>query len=368
MKFGNGFRLKKVSVIRKHELRMVLIIAISWTIIDFILFILRYSTTTIPHKYSDPETNLLREVGLRELNVFLVSFIIGYFMVSVLRNFLRDASLWYNLLIKTLVLVLFSFAMNFFIYVTYEWWLGGYSFEGALDKFTYNMFHTTWLLQKMPEWVMLFLLTMLAIEINEKYSPGVFLDIMMGRYLQPREVTRIIMFLDLKDSTPIAEKLGHKEYFKFIRDFIFYVSAGIMKHNGRIYQYVGDEIVVWWPSSPANARKCVNTILEIRRELNKNGEKFRRRYGVVPEYKAGMHVGMVMVGQIGIIKKDLVMSGDAINTAARIRTSCSELNHKYLVSKDLVDLMGMKDWQAESLGPVELKGKNEGIELYALKL
>jgi len=223
-------------------------------------------------------------------------------------------------------------------------------------------------LQKMPEWIMLFIFTMLAIEINEKYSPGVFLDIMMGRYLQPREVKRIIMFLDLKDSTPIAEKLGHQEYFKFIRDFIFFVSSGIMKHNGRIYQYLGDEIVVWWPASEVNARKCINAILEIRKELNKNGERFRRRYGVVPEYKAGLHVGVVMVGQIGIIKKDLVMSGDAINTAARIRSACSDLNQKYLASKELIELMVMKDWQTDNLGPIELKGKNDTVELFALKI
>jgi adenylate cyclase len=347
---------------------MILVIAVCWTFVDFILFLLRYAVSNLPSKYTEPESNVVKEVALRELNVFIISFIIGYFMVSTLRNFLRDASLWKNLLIKTMVLILFSFVMNFFIYITYECLLEGYSFQEGLDKFTYNMFHTTWLLQKMPEWIMLFLFTMLAIEINEKYSPGVFLDIMMGRYLQPQELSRIIMFLDLKDSTPIAERLGHKEYFKFIRDFIFYVSSGIMKHNGRIYQYLGDEIVVWWPASRLNARKCVNAILEIRKELNKNGERFRRRYGVVPEYKAGLHVGVVMVGQIGIIKKDLVMSGDAINTAARIRTACNDLNQKYLASKELIEMMEIKEWQAENLGPIELKGKNENIELFALKI
>lgn len=367
MKRGFSFSFKKISVIRKHELRMILVIAISWTIVDFFLFLLRYATA-VTSKYLDPEINLFKEIALREINVFIISFIIGYFMISTLRNFMRNSSVWFNMLIKTIVLVAFSFIMNFFIYVTYEWLIAGYSFNGSLDKFVDKMFYSTWLLQKTPEWILLFIFTMLAIEINEKYSPGVFIDIMMGRYLQPREVTRIIMFLDLKDSTPIAEKLGHQEYFKFIRDFIFYVSSGIMKHNGRIYQYVGDEIVVWWPSSAGNAKKCINAILEIRKELNKNGEKFRRRYGVVPEYKAGMHVGVVMVGQIGIIKKDLVMSGDAINTAARIRTACNDLNQKYLASKEMVELLDMKDWQAENLGPIELKGKNDNVELFAIKI
>ena len=107
----------------------------------------------------------------------------------------------------------------------------------------------------MLEWMLLFIFTLLAIEINEKYSRGVFFDIMLGRYLHPKEEERILMFIDLRNSTPIAEKLGHEEYFGFIRDFIYCTSAGIMANNGRIYQYVGDEIVAWWPSSKANARK-----------------------------------------------------------------------------------------------------------------
>jgi hypothetical protein len=34
----------------------------------------------------------------------------------------------------------------------------------------------------------------------------------------------------------------------------------------------------------------------------------------------------------------------------------------------MIELLGMKDWQSESLGMVDLKGKNESIELFALKI
>ncbi len=367
MKFSKSI-ISKISPSKKHEIKVVFSIAFAWTIFDFVHFLYRRATDGLSLKYLDPDVNIYKEVALRELNVFLISLIIGYFLVSVLRNYLRNSSLWYNLFIKTLILVLAAFAMNFFIYVTYEWLISKETLGEALNKFAYNMFHTKWLLKKMPEWVVLFVVTLLAIEINEKYSRGVFLNIMMGKYLQPKEERRIIMFIDLKDSTPIAEKLGHKEYFKFIRDFIFYVSSGILEHDGRIYQYVGDEIVVWWPESKTNAKKVVASILAARKELNTNAERFRRRYGTIPEYKAGIHTGIVTVGQVGIVKKDLVMSGDAINTAARIRSACSDVNQKYLASKEVVDLLDMKDWQAESVGPVEMKGKNENMELFALKI
>jgi len=356
------------SKVRRRERKIVLAIAVSWTIVDYLFFLWRKETGLLSEKYYSPDTNIAREVLLRELNVFVISLIIGYFLVVVLRNYLRNSSLWYNLFIKTLILIGFAFIMNVFIYITYEWLIAGRTLNRAFERLADNVFRDRWLLKKMPEWIILFIGTMLAIEVNEKYSRGVFLNIMLGKYLQPLEERRIIMFLDLKDSTPIAERLGSKEYFKFIRDFIHYISAGLMEQDGRIYQYVGDEIVVWWPESKANARKAVDSLLTARKHLHKQFDRFKRSYDTFPEYKAGIHAGMVTVGQVGIVKKDLVMSGDAINTAARIRTACTETNHKYLVSKDIVDLLSMEDWQAEPIGPIELKGKNEVIELFALKI
>jgi adenylate cyclase len=81
-----------------------------------------------------------------------------------------------------------------------------------------------------------------------------------------------------------------------------------------------------------------------------------------------MHTGNVTVGQVGISKKELVMSGDTINTASRIRSACNDLNQKFLVSEELIELAHMKEWQSESMGEVDLKGKNENLKLYSLKI
>ncbi len=176
------------------------------------------------------------------------------------------------------------------------------------------------------------------------------------------------MFLDLKDSTPIAEKLGHIQYFKFIRDFIYHISNALNEYGGRIYQYVGDEIVVSWKYNDRNPRKCLDALIEARKNLQKHNEDFRRKYGVIPEFRVGIHCGDVTVGEIGVIKKDLAMSGDTMNTTARIRSACSELNQKFIVSKDFRDSIDLKVWQSVSLGEVELKGKSNGIELFSLKI
>ena len=62
------------------------------------------------------------------------------------------------------------------------------------------------------------------------------------------------------------------------------------------------------------------------------------------------------------------MSGDTMNTTARIRSACNELNQKFIVSKDFAEKSNLKNFQMESLGLVELKGKATGIELFALKI
>jgi adenylate cyclase len=356
------------SVIKRYKLRMILIVAVSWTVIDSLFYIFRLTEQPIPSKYSLFQKHTTETILLREVNVFFLSMFMAYVLIFFMKNFFRKTSLWINMILKACILIIAALVINFFIHFTYAILIAKHTASFAIESFYRNTFETPWLIQKIPEWIILFVLTQLIIEINEKYSPGVFVDIMLGKYVQPKDEKRIIMFIDLKDSTTIAEKLGHKEYFKFIRDFIYYISIGLMEYGGRIYQYVGDEIVVSWPDSRRNAKKCIYALIEARKSLNKNLNSFLRNYGVVPEYKAGIHVGEVTIGEIGIIKKDLVMSGDTMNTTARIRTACNELNQKFIVSKDFLDQIKLKNWQAESLGPIELKGKNNSLELFALKI
>lgn len=289
----------------------------------------------------------------------------GYLLVVALKKLFRNFHLWAAFLIKSLILLVAAFLMQLLLSAVNSVSILGLPISSAFHNF---LFDVNSLLQKILYWLILFIITQLIMEINEKYSPGVFIDILFGKYAKPKIEKRIVMFIDLKDSTSIGEKLENKQYFKFIREFIYQVSDALIQYGGRIYQYVGDEIVVSWKYSTRNSKNCMKALLEAHKNLQKNSDHFRRYYGIVPEYRIGIHVGNVTVGEIGIIKKDLAMSGDTMNTTARIRSACSELNERHIVSKDFIEHAGLKSWQVESLGPVELKGKEDEIELFALKI
>jgi len=338
---------------------MMLFIAILWTTFDFVVETLYNISSPSAPKYS---------LLLREVVVFVMSLGMGYLFMFTLRKAFRKFPMWLNFLMKTLVVLSAALMMNFLVHVLEYIFIDGLSLNDALRSFSQQFFNLQTLLRGTFYWLALLVITQLFIEINEKFSPGVFADIMVGKYFHPKVENRIVMFIDLKDSTPIAEKLGHERYFLFIREFIYQISNALIEYNGRIYQYVGDEIVVSWSNKPKNIKNCMAAVIESRRNIQRASELFRRRFNEVPEFRVGIHVGEVTVGEIGVIKKDLAMSGDTMNTTARIRSACNELNQKFIVSADFVEASGLEAWQTESLGQIELKGKAQSLELFSLKI
>lgn len=194
-----------------------------------------------------------------------------------------------------------------------------------------------------------------------------FFRLILGLYHHPREVSRIFMFVDIKGSTSIAEKLTNKAYSGFINDYFYDVSDAIIMYKGEIYQYAGDEIIVVWPIRNTNLN-CIRSFFKMQEIIEGKRGKYQAKYGVVPEFKAGIHAGKVVVTAIGKQKREIVYHGDVLNTASRIEKKCNELGQKLLISADMLNylLLG-HDFIAEEKGEIELKGKTNKLRLYGVK-
>jgi adenylate cyclase len=58
----------------------------------------------------------------------------------------------------------------------------------------------------------------------------------------PAEEQRIFLFIDLNDSTMLAEILGHLKYSVFLSTFFADFQSSLTESDGDVYQYVGDEV------------------------------------------------------------------------------------------------------------------------------
>ena len=189
----------------------------------------------------------------------------------------------------------------------------------------------------------------------------------MGKYNTPKEEKRIFMFLDLNSSTTIAEKLGDELYHELLKNFFADITNSILDNNGEIYQYVGDEVVVAWKYEDGIINNhCIKCFFDMKSFIEKKKEKYLLRYGVVPSFKAGIHLGKVIVGEIGIIKRDITYSGDVLNTTSRIQSMCKEFDVDIIASEDLIEKLSLKSYTANYLGAIKLKGKEKEVLLSSL--
>jgi FixJ family two-component response regulator len=180
------------------------------------------------------------------------------------------------------------------------------------------------------------------------------------------EVERIFMFLDITSSTSIAEKLGHIKYFELLNDFFIDIAAPIENHDGEIYQYIGDEVVVSWPLKEGirdfNVLNCFFDILDT---IDGLSDTYQERYNLVPTFKAGMHYGKVSTGTIGTLKKEIIYTGDVLNTTSRIEGQCNQYKVNNLLSKDLIQAFPNGGYfEFEKIGEISLRGKASYVTLY----
>jgi len=218
-------------------------------------------------------------------------------------------------------------------------------------------------------WAIVVSLTQLLLQVNSKFGQGIFWDIIRGKYNTPKLESRIFMFLDLNSSTSIAETLGDKKYHQLLKDLFTDITNPILDNKGEIYQYVGDEVVIAWRQNDGVANnKCIQCFFDIKEHLHSLQGKYLDKYKLSPSFKAGIHCGEVVAGEVGIIKRDITYSGDVLNTTSRIQGLCKEFQEELIVSNDLLEELKLaKNYRTQLLGSIKLRGKEKEMSLVAVR-
>ena len=354
----------------KSKLEKIMWICLFWILISLLQFFNGYSTMI----YLEFDISELDPIPFMAGAVFtglIAGLIGGSTMVFFWEQWLRTKS--YG---SSLLSIFWSYTLVFF---TVALLTGLFFHAGQLHThvFDIRVWNEAWQdsfsagqVQNYIFWLLVVIITLIGLLVNDKYGPGIFVSFLLGRYFHPRREDRIFMFLDLKGSTTIAEKLGEERYFNFLKDTYSDATPGILESKGEIYQYVGDEIVVSWkPDSGKENINALQCFFDIQQRLLDRSAYYRAHYaGILPEFKAGLHYGFVTAGEIGVVKRDIVYSGDVMNTTARIQGKCNELGVNILLSKSLLDKLGTLQnlFEPTEMGQIALRGKQDAMMLYTV--
>jgi len=195
----------------------------------------------------------------------------------------------------------------------------------------------------------------------------VLVNVILGRYRRPIREERVLLFLDLAGSTTMAEQMGELRVQELLTRFFYDIDEAIVAHGGEVHAYVGDEVIVTWPVGAKPRRSYVDAFFAIEDRIAALAGLYRREFGLVPEFRAGIHAGPVVISECGDSRRQVAYFGDTMNVAARLQAHCKEAGRRLLVSAELVSLLPeTTDLQIEPLGATGLRGRAAPVQVFAV--
>ena len=196
-----------------------------------------------------------------------------------------------------------------------------------------------------------------------------FRALLLGKYRRPYAERRFFLFVDVVGSTAIAERLGPLEAHRFLAAVFSAVAEPIELCRGEIYQYVGDEVVITWVEADgvpdARPLRC---LFVMREALAADASRFLERFGVRPELRAALHLGEVIAGEVGQVRRAIVFHGDVMNTAGRLEQATREVGCFFIASADALAALGpLPEARTRDLGALTLRGRVEPIHAFCVE-
>ena len=319
--------------------------------------------------------SIVRGIGTEELGKLKFDFISSFYLaltigplmgiVSGAAQILTEERIYKRISIRKLLFIRFLFTILFTLaliviaYCTYRLYFGISIdiFSFASDRGSGAIYFYVFSVDLM--------LSVLR-QVNLMLGEGNLYKLFLGKFYTPNEEKRVFMFLDLQSSTELAEKLGHIKYSMLVQECFNDLGTAI-SDKAEIYQYVGDEAVITWKFNEGiENQNCLEAFYSFKKLLAEKEDFYQKNYGCIPFFKAGVHMGIVTVTEVGKYKKEIAYHGDTINTAARIQGKCNELGSELLLSESLKNELPSKRFKYTEMGAVAVKGKKGKVTIHAV--
>ena len=182
-----------------------------------------------------------------------------------------------------------------------------------------------------------------------------------------REVT--VLFSDLRDFTPLAERLPPKEVVKILNQYFREMEKAIRGHGGLVLQYIGDEIMAVFGAPVRlddHPGMAVESALEMNRRLRTlNGALVEQGYPPL-SHGIGIHTGEVVAANIGSPDRlSYTLMGDTVNLASRLQNLNKEMGTDVILSNTTKAKLAAS-LALKPLPPQRVKGKSQSVEVYTL--
>jgi adenylate cyclase len=174
-----------------------------------------------------------------------------------------------------------------------------------------------------------------------------------------------IMFVDVRGSTTMAEKLSPEEFSQKINRFYRAATGVFYKNDGLVEKLLGDEVAGFFVpgfAGPQHAKAAVNAGKQTLKAMGYGGSS----EPWIP-VGVGVHTGIAYVGSVeadgGV--SNISILGDSVNTAARLTSLAAP--GELLISEAARQAAGLRADGMEARN-LKLKGKSKSVDVWVLKI
>ncbi len=176
-----------------------------------------------------------------------------------------------------------------------------------------------------------------------------------------------VLFADLKGSMELLADRDAEEARKILDPVLEHMMEAVHRYEGTVNQVMGDGIMALFGAPLAHEDHAVRACyaaLRMQEAVKRYADGVRRREGVTIRIRVGLNSGEVVVRAIG---SDLHMDYTAVGQTTHLAARMEQLAEPGTALLTSATLALSEDFvQVKSLGPMQVKGLSEAVEVYEL--
>lgn len=191
-----------------------------------------------------------------------------------------------------------------------------------------------------------------------------------GFSLGGKYVNASVMFADIRSFTAIGEKQDPTDTIELLNNYFALMFEAIIGHNGTVNQLEGDGLMAIFGAPihhDGHRVDAVRAALEMIELLKGFNLEQAARNKVQIKIGIGIASGRVIAGYTGTQHRaTYTCVGDTVNLASRIENHTKEIQRPILIDQYTSEGLP-KDMEVEALGRILFKGKQQPINIFAVK-
>jgi adenylate cyclase len=187
---------------------------------------------------------------------------------------------------------------------------------------------------------------------------------------QGRERRIVAMFVDLRESTQLAEGRLPYDVVFLMNQFFAEMHQALRATNGYYAQFRGDGLLALYGMQSGIEQACREAIAgaaEMQRRMDALNASLAAELARPLRIGVGVHAGLAIVGTMGPPEAPIHSAiGDTVNIAARLEGMTKAYGCVLVVSEDTLTQAGLEPRDA-TLHRVRVRGRSERLNVYAVQ-